>query len=90
MPHRIFNLSEVAEYLHLSRPDVEVLVRRNEVPFERKGAKLIFRRTDIDAWASERILKTKDQKLSEFHRKSLILLQGSMIRVVWRTLSPPT
>lgn len=70
MPHRIFNLSEVAEYLHVPRPDVESLVRRSEIPHERKGAKLIFRRTDIDAWASQRILKTRDKKLADFHRKS--------------------
>ena len=52
MAHRIFNLYEVADYLHLSRGDIERLVRRNEIPFERKGEKLIFNRAEIDAWAS--------------------------------------
>lgn len=69
MPHRIFNIAEVAEYLHLARTDVEKLVRRNEIPFEKKGEKLVFRRNDVDAWASERILGNR-QKLDEFHRQS--------------------
>ena len=69
VPHRIFNLHEVAEYLHLTRPDVETLVRRNEIPFERKGEKLVFRRNEVDAWASQRMLGSR-QKLDDFHAKS--------------------
>lgn len=69
MPHRIFNLHEVAEYLHLTRPDVETLVRRNEIPFEKKGEKLVFRRNEVDAWASQRMLGSR-QKLDDFHAKS--------------------
>lgn len=70
MPHRIFNLYEVADYLHLSRGDVEKLVRRNEIPFERRGEKLVFSRNDIDAWASKRIIGTSKGGLAEFHKKS--------------------
>jgi nitrogen PTS system EIIA component len=69
VPHRIFNLHEVAEYLHLTRQDVEKLARRNEIPFEKKGEKLVFRRNDVDAWASQRILGNR-QKLDDFHSKS--------------------
>jgi nitrogen PTS system EIIA component len=69
MPHRIFNLHEVAEYLHLARADVESLVRRGEIPFDKKGEKVVFRRTEVDAWASRRILGSKD-KSREFHEKS--------------------
>lgn len=63
-PHRIFNLHEVADYLHISRPEVEGLVRRNEIPFEKRGEKLIFRRNDVDAWAAKRLVGAKD-KLKE-------------------------
>ncbi len=72
MAHRIFNLYEVADYLHLSRGDVERLVRRNEIPFERKGEKLIFNRNAIDEWASKRIIGSKkdSEQLAEFHKKA--------------------
>ncbi len=72
MARRIFNLYEVADYLHLSRGDIERLVRRNEIPFERKGEKLIFHRNDIDGWASKRIIGSgKDsEQLAEFHKKT--------------------
>lgn len=73
MAHRIFNLYEVADYLHLSRGDIERLVRRNEIPFERKGEKLIFNRNEIDVWASKRIIGSgKDgEQLAEFHKKTV-------------------
>jgi PTS system nitrogen regulatory IIA component len=70
VPHRIFNLYEVADYLHLSRGDVEKLVRRNEIPFERRGEKLVFRRNDVDAWASQRIIGSPKPGVSDFHKKS--------------------
>ncbi len=61
-PHRIFNLHEVADYLHISRPEVEGLVRRNGIPFEKRGEKLIFRRNQIDAWAAKRLVGAKDKE----------------------------
>ena len=72
MAHRIFNLYEVADYLHLSRGDIERLVRRNEIPFERKGEKLIFNRNSIDEWASKRIIGSGkgSEQLAEFHKKT--------------------
>ncbi len=71
MPHRIFNLYEVADYLHLARTEIERLVRRNEIPHERKGEKVLFSRNEIDAWASQRMLEGKGKtELAEFHKKS--------------------
>jgi excisionase family DNA binding protein len=65
VPHRIFNLYEVADYLHLTRGDVERLVRDNEIPFQRRGEKLVFMRNDIDEWASKRIIGSKKGDLDE-------------------------
>lgn len=59
VPHRIFNLYEVADYLRLTRGDVERLVRDKEIPFQRRGEKLVFMRNDIDEWASKRIIGSK-------------------------------
>lgn len=68
MPHRTFNLNEVTEYLHLPREDIELLVRRHEIPFAKQGGRLIFRKNEIDAWASQRILGLTDKRLADYHK----------------------
>lgn len=68
MPHRTFLLNEAAEYLHLPPTDIEQLVRRKEIPFEQKGQRIIFRKIDMDAWASRRILGLSDKKLTDYHK----------------------
>lgn len=69
MPYRTFSLNEVAEYLHLPRADVEHLVRQDEIPFEYHGKRMIFRKINVDAWASKRILGLSDRHLREYHDK---------------------
>lgn len=61
-------INELANYLHLSRSDVETLVHQHEIPFEKHGNRLTFRKKDIDAWASQRILGLPANRLSDFHR----------------------
>ncbi len=68
MPHRVLNLQQAAEYLHLQVSDLEQLVRQQDVPFEVLGRHTIFRVRDIDAWASRRILNMPEKKLSDFHK----------------------
>lgn len=70
MPYRTFKLSEVGAYLHLSQSDVEELTRRQEIPFEKKGDQLVFRKKDIDAWASQRILGLSNKRLTAYHKVS--------------------
>lgn len=70
MSYRVFNLNEVADYLHVSKPDLELLVRRKEIPFERQGDRVIFRQADIDAWASQRILGFSSKDLNAYHATS--------------------
>ena len=70
MPYRVFNLQEVAFYLHLTTADVEVLVHRHEIPFEKQGGRVIFRKKEVDAWASQRILKLQDSHLKKYHEGS--------------------
>ena len=70
MPHRTFGLEEVARYLHLSVADVERLVKDQDIPFERHGQRLVFRKVDIDAWASQRILGLEGRRLAEYHQKT--------------------
>ena len=63
-------LDELSAYLHISREDLDLLVRRSEIPFERKGERVVFRRAEIDAWASQRLLGASRETLQRFHRKS--------------------
>ena len=70
MPYRIFNLDEVAAYLHLARRDVETLVKRDEIPCERQGERMVFRKREIDGWASQRILRLSGSRLADYHRTS--------------------
>lgn len=67
MPHRIMSVKEVAAYLHLPVADVEQLVRQREIPGQKQGDRTIFRRAEIDAWASQRILKFTSPKLAHYH-----------------------
>jgi PTS system nitrogen regulatory IIA component len=70
MSYQEFNLAEVAKYLHLTPADVEALAKRDEIPFEKRGNRLAFRRDAIDAWASQRIMGFADKPLDDFHQKS--------------------
>jgi excisionase family DNA binding protein len=70
MPFRTFTPDEVAKYLHLSRADVDTLVKRGEIPFEKRGDRVVFRRLEIDAWASQRILGFCEKGLADYHRKT--------------------
>ncbi len=70
MPYRALSLDQVAEYLHLSKQEVEELVRTREIPFDRQGERVVFRKKVVDAWASQRILGFTARKLTAYHRKS--------------------
>ncbi len=70
MPHTLFNTEEVADYLHLPVADVEELVKRREIPFEKAAGRVMFRRRDVDQWASQRLLGLTDKSLVEFHKRS--------------------
>lgn len=71
MPHRTLTLAELADYLHLSASDVERLLRESDLPRSERGGQLHFRRAEIDAWASQRILGMPDKRLDAYHEKSM-------------------
>ena len=70
MPYRNFGLDEVARYLHLSRADVEHLLKTQAIPFEKHGRRVVFRKVDIDSWASQRILGMAGKRLADYHQGS--------------------
>lgn len=70
MPYQTFGLDEVARYLHLTRADVEYLLKNQEIPFEKHGSRLVFRKVEIDGWASKRILGMEGERLADYHHGS--------------------
>jgi nitrogen PTS system EIIA component len=77
MPYRTFGLDEIAGYLHLSRSEVEGLVKNQEIPFEKHGSRLVFRKVDIDSWASRRILGLEGKRLTDYYQRSSLVTQES-------------
>jgi excisionase family DNA binding protein len=70
MPYRVLTAEQVADYLHVKVEDVEALVHQREIPFERQGRRVVFRRQEVDAWASRRILGLSGKKLEHYHQGS--------------------
>jgi PTS system nitrogen regulatory IIA component len=70
MPFRLLDLDGVANYLHLTPADIEQRVKKREIPFEKRGDRIVFRKGEIDAWASQRILGLPGQRLAVYHQKS--------------------
>jgi len=70
LPYRSYNLDEVSEYLHIPKKDVEQLVKSNGIPFDLKGSQPVFRKKNIDEWASQRILGMQGKSLNGYHKAS--------------------
>jgi PTS system nitrogen regulatory IIA component len=70
MPFQLLNIDAVADYLHLTPADIEQRVKDREIPFEKRGERIVFRKGEIDAWASQRILGAPSQRLTAYHEKS--------------------
>lgn len=70
MPFRLLDLDGVASYLHLTPADIEQRVKNREIPFEKRGDRVVFCKSEIDAWASQRILGLPGQRLADYHQKS--------------------
>lgn len=68
MPHRTISLEDVAGFLHLSPADVERLAKRGEIPVERAGGRLSFRKQEVEAWASARLLGFTNNQMDVFHK----------------------
>jgi PTS system nitrogen regulatory IIA component len=70
MPFQLFDLETVAEYLHLTPEDVEQRVKDRTIPFAKRGDRVVFRKSEIDDWASQRILRLPGERLVVYHEKS--------------------
>lgn len=63
-------LIEAAEYLHLSKSEIELLVYKKKIPFEVMGGKQVFRKKDLHDWANQSLLFSTESKLEDYHFKA--------------------
>jgi PTS system nitrogen regulatory IIA component len=70
MPYQLLNVEAVADYLHLTPADIEQRIKDQEIPFEKRGDRVVFRKSEIDAWASQRILQFPSQRLETYHENA--------------------
>lgn len=71
MPHRTLTTEELTEYLHLLPGDVERLMRETDIPHTTRGGRTVFQRSEVDEWASKRILGLPGKRLDAYHAKSV-------------------
>ncbi len=72
MPHTLLTIEEAAAYLHLDCGDVRSLAIHGEVPCEKRGDELVFRRGDLKVWSSRRILGLRGRHLSDYHSQGVL------------------
>jgi mannitol/fructose-specific phosphotransferase system IIA component (Ntr-type) len=70
MAYQVLSLDAVAKYLHLAPEDIAQRVKCNEIPHEKRGRRIVFSKDEIDLWASQRLLRLPDKRLTEYHQKS--------------------
>jgi PTS system nitrogen regulatory IIA component len=90
MPFRLLDLEGVANYLHLTPAEIEQRVKNREIPFEKRGDRIVFRKNEIDAWASQQILGSTGQQLAAYHQETTrftrkILPQETMLPEMLRS-----
>jgi len=76
VPYRFFSADGAAQYLHLSRADLDRLVKDREVPFETRGARTVFRKHDLDGWASRRLLDAGSGRQAGDWQRTCALVSG--------------
>jgi mannitol/fructose-specific phosphotransferase system IIA component (Ntr-type) len=72
MPYRNLDLAAAADYLHVTRNELEQLVKTTEIPHQDRGGRVVFLRGELDSWASQRILGMQPKRLAAYHQKSTL------------------
>ena len=55
------NIEEVSKMLNLAVPSIYGLVHRKQIPYIKRGKKLIFEKTKIEEWLKNGRRKTKEE-----------------------------
>ena len=70
MPHRTLTLEEAADFLHVTVHDLLSLIQNEDVPYEKQGRRLLFRRVHLEAWASQHVMSLREDHLHAYHAKA--------------------
>lgn len=65
------NIDELAAYLHVARRHVEQLLKDGEIPCVVRGGRVLFPHDEVEAWASQRLLRLPGQSLDWYHRHTM-------------------
>lgn len=60
-------VAQVSRWLHIPEPTIRRLAKFDEIPHRKRGDEPCFMRSDIEAWASRRLLALQDRPLAEEH-----------------------
>jgi len=71
MPHRTLNLQQAARYIRITERELNHLVLRDEVPFQRRGDELVFEKRLLYDWCQRRILGLPKKLLTDHHRDAV-------------------
>ena len=72
MPHILLTTEEAAAYLHLDCGDVRTLAAHGEIPCEKRGDDLLFRRGELRMWSSRRIIGLRGKHLRDYHSRGVL------------------
>ncbi len=50
MEHDLLNKEELLEFLRVSRRSLDRMIERREFPFIKLGRRILFKKSDIEAW----------------------------------------
>lgn len=70
MPHRQLSFKEACSRLRIPEQVLRDAVKYGEVPCRKQGADVVFKASELDAWASARILALHPKKLTPEHSAS--------------------
>jgi excisionase family DNA binding protein len=72
----LLNIQEVAEMLNLAVPSIYGLVHRRQIPYIKRGKKLIFEKSQVEEWLKngrqKTIYDTDKQAENYLYRKDII------------------
>jgi nitrogen PTS system EIIA component len=68
---RTLTIDELADYLHVSPRHVQQLLQDSDLPCVLRGGRMLFEREEIDAWASQRLLRLPGKSLDWYHQRTM-------------------
>lgn len=70
MPHRQLSFKEACARIRIPEQILRDAVKYSEVPFRKQGAEVVFKASELDAWASARLLSLSPKVLQPEHAAS--------------------